>query len=115
MNIEEDFRLRSLVSFIIMCGGILSPTGLAPRWIYFITFLPGSILFLIICWYELKDIKASGRSNKMDITLIKSGLNEASMIHEMQIKSFMPLLHKYQDYETSPANESVERIIDRLN
>ncbi|MDT8976605.1 GNAT family N-acetyltransferase [Paenibacillus sp. chi10] len=51
----------------------------------------------------------------MDITLIKSGLNEASMIHEMQIKSFMPLLNTYQDLETSPANESVERIIDRLN
>jgi len=51
----------------------------------------------------------------MHITLIKSGLNDASVIHEMQIKAFMPLLEKYQDYETSPANESVERIIDRLN
>lgn len=57
MNIEEDFRLRSLVSFIIMCGGILSPTGLAPKWIYFIRSLPGSILFLIIYWYELKTFK----------------------------------------------------------
>ncbi|AZS16596.1 GNAT family N-acetyltransferase [Paenibacillus lutimineralis] len=51
----------------------------------------------------------------MEISLFKSGLNEASIIHEMQIKAFMPLLEKYQDYETSPANESVERIIDRLN
>lgn len=51
----------------------------------------------------------------MDISLFKSGLNEASIIHEMQIKAFMPLLDKYQDYETSPANESEERIIDRLN
>lgn len=51
----------------------------------------------------------------MDITLFKSGLNEAAIIHEMQIKAFMPLLNKYQDYETSPANEPVERIIDRLN
>ena len=51
----------------------------------------------------------------MDISLFKSGLNEASIIHEMQIKAFMPLLEKYQDYDTSPANESVERIIDRLN
>lgn len=51
----------------------------------------------------------------MDISLFKSGLNEASIIHEMQIQAFMPLLEKYQDYETSPANESVERIIDRLN
>jgi len=51
----------------------------------------------------------------MDICLFKSGLNEASIIHEMQIKSFTPLLEKYQDYETSPANESLEQIIDRLN
>jgi GNAT superfamily N-acetyltransferase len=27
----------------------------------------------------------------------------------------MPLLEKYKDYETSPANESLERIISRLN
>lgn len=51
----------------------------------------------------------------MEISLFKSSLNEASIIHEMQIKTFMPLLNKYQDYETSPANESVERTIDRLN
>ncbi|MEK4512137.1 N-acetyltransferase [Paenibacillus anaericanus] len=50
----------------------------------------------------------------MVLSLFKAGLNEASMIHEMQIKAFMPLLNKYQDYETSPANETVERIIDRL-
>lgn len=50
----------------------------------------------------------------MDITLFKSGLKEASVIHEMQIKTFKPLLNKYQDYDTSPANESLERIIDRL-
>jgi GNAT superfamily N-acetyltransferase len=57
----------------------------------------------------------SGGSIRMDITLFKSGPNEASIIHEMQIRAFMPLLDKYQDYETSPANESVERILDRLN
>ena len=27
----------------------------------------------------------------------------------------MPLLEKYQDYETSPANETVDRIIGRMN
>lgn len=51
----------------------------------------------------------------MNISLFKSGLKEASDILEMQIKAFMPLLHKYQDYETSPANESIERIISRMN
>ncbi|WP_262495707.1 GNAT family N-acetyltransferase [Paenibacillus sp. B2(2019)] len=33
----------------------------------------------------------------------------------MQVKAFMPLLEKYKDYETSPANESVEKMIDRIN
>jgi len=33
----------------------------------------------------------------------------------MQIKSFMPLLEKYRDYETSPANESLEKIVERIN
>lgn len=50
----------------------------------------------------------------MGITLFKSGLNEAPIIHEMQIKAFLPLLNKYFDYETSPANESLERVIYRL-
>ncbi len=36
-------------------------------------------------------------------------------IHEMQINSFMPLLEKYQDYDTNPANEPLERVITRLN
>jgi len=51
----------------------------------------------------------------MDISLHKSGISEASAIHEMQIRSFMPLLDKYRDFETSPANEPVERIIARMN
>ncbi|MEC0238422.1 GNAT family N-acetyltransferase [Paenibacillus dokdonensis] len=50
----------------------------------------------------------------MELSLFKAGIDEASMIHEMQVKTFMPLLNKYQDFETSPANETVERIIDRL-
>lgn len=37
----------------------------------------------------------------MALSLVKAGLNEAYMIHEMQIKAFIPLLEKYQDYETS--------------
>ncbi|MPW25506.1 GNAT family N-acetyltransferase [Alkalibaculum sp. M08DMB] len=51
----------------------------------------------------------------MDISLTKSELKDAEIIHAMQIKSFMPLLEKYQDHETSPANELVEKIIERIN
>ncbi|MDK8193292.1 GNAT family N-acetyltransferase [Paenibacillus sp. UMB7766-LJ446] len=51
----------------------------------------------------------------MEISLSKASLKEASIIHEIQIKAFMPLLNKYQDLETSPANETVEQIADRIN
>ncbi|UNP79097.1 GNAT family N-acetyltransferase [Bacillus nitratireducens] len=33
----------------------------------------------------------------------------------MQIDSFSPLLNKYKDYETNPANELIERTILRIN
>lgn len=51
----------------------------------------------------------------MNISLIKSESKDAEIIHEMQVKSFMPLLEKYQDYETSPVNEPIEKIIAKIN
>lgn len=51
----------------------------------------------------------------MEISLIKAELKDSEVIYSMQIKSFMPLLEKYQDFETSPANESIEKIIERIN
>lgn len=51
----------------------------------------------------------------MKINLHKSDITEAAIIHEMQIKAFKPLFEKYEDVETSPANETLERIVHRLN
>lgn len=51
----------------------------------------------------------------MNISLTKSDLKDADIIHKMQIKSFTPLLEKYRDYETSPANEPLEKIAERIN
>ncbi|MFT5875546.1 MAG: hypothetical protein ACI8WT_004539 [Clostridium sp.] len=51
-----------------------------------------------------------GGENIVVISLTKSELKDAGIIHAMQIKSFMPLLKKYQDYETSPVNEPIEKI-----
>jgi len=56
-----------------------------------------------------------GGENMMTISLTKSESKDAKVIHAMQIKSFMPLLDKYQDYETSPVNEPLEKIIDKIN
>ena len=51
----------------------------------------------------------------MDISLTKAELKDAENIHTMQVKSFMALLERYQDFETNPANETIERIVDRIN
>jgi GNAT superfamily N-acetyltransferase len=51
----------------------------------------------------------------MDITLEKASVENADEIHQMQIKSFKKLLDKYQDYDTNPGNETIDRIITRIN
>lgn len=51
----------------------------------------------------------------MEVSLYKADLKDAVTIHEMKVKAFMPLLEKYQDFATSPANETVERIITQIN
>ena len=50
----------------------------------------------------------------MQISLKKASIRDAEAIHRLQVASFLPLLRKYRDYDTNPANEDVERIIDRL-
>lgn len=46
--------------------------------------------------------------------LVRIDINECDKIWDMQIKAFADLLRKYQDYETSPGNESKERIEAKL-
>ena len=50
----------------------------------------------------------------MNIELKKASISDAELLHQMQIKAFIPLLQKYEDYDTSPGNESVERILQRF-
>ena len=46
--------------------------------------------------------------------LIRANINDCEKIWEMQKEAFADLLEKYQDYETSPANEPVEKIKAKL-
>lgn len=39
---------------------------------------------------------------------------EAELLHRLQVEAFMPLYKKYKDDNTSPAKESLERIIDKI-
>lgn len=48
------------------------------------------------------------------MNLKRASIHDANVIWEMQVISFQSLLDKYQDFETSPANEDVELIHRRL-
>ena len=51
----------------------------------------------------------------MEIKLLKIGMDDAEKLWKMQVKAFQDLYEKYQDTETSPATEPVDKIIMRLN
>jgi len=51
----------------------------------------------------------------MGISLVKATVADAEELYKMQIKSFKPLLDKYQDYEVNPGAEKIDRTIYRLN
>lgn len=51
----------------------------------------------------------------MKINLTLATVKDAELIWKMQVKSFAQLLEKYQDFDTSPANESIEKVIWRID
>ncbi|MEK3685963.1 GNAT family N-acetyltransferase [Paenibacillus sp. FSL R10-2736] len=51
----------------------------------------------------------------MKVTLSKAVAEDAAVIHEMQTRAFLPLLEKYQDHHTNPANETVDSTVERIN
>ena len=48
------------------------------------------------------------------ISLRKATYEECPLLHSIQVKSFIGLLQKYQDFESSPAAESLDRIEQRF-
>lgn len=50
----------------------------------------------------------------MGVNLVRAGLADAKEIHAMQVEAFRELLEKYQDYDTSPGSESIEKVEMRL-
>ncbi|MFD2212024.1 GNAT family N-acetyltransferase [Virgibacillus halophilus] len=51
----------------------------------------------------------------MGVSLVKAIESDAHSVLEIQIKAFSPMLEKYKDYETNPANETIDRVIKRIN
>ena len=50
----------------------------------------------------------------MGITLVRATIQDAENLWKMQIVAFQDLYAKYQDPETSPATETLDKIIMRL-
>jgi GNAT superfamily N-acetyltransferase len=51
----------------------------------------------------------------MKINLVKATVENAREIHQMQVESFKNLLDRYKDYDTNPGNESIEKVLARIN
>lgn len=49
------------------------------------------------------------------VKLKKASIDNCEEIYSMQVKSFQSLFAKYNDINTNPAAESIERIIQRMN
>lgn len=50
----------------------------------------------------------------MEVKLLRADVDDAKELHAMQVESFQELFEKYQDFDTSPANEGVENVEMRL-
>ena len=50
----------------------------------------------------------------MEVTLLRANSKDAKELHAMQVESFRELLEKYRDFDTSPANENMEKVEARL-
>lgn len=49
-----------------------------------------------------------------EVELILATVDDAELIHRMKQEAFLPLYEKYHDDETSPVNEKIDRIINKL-
>ncbi|HEK9098847.1 GNAT family N-acetyltransferase [Bacillus pfraonensis] len=51
----------------------------------------------------------------MEVILERAIEFDAESIFNIQVQAFKPLLEKYKDYKTNPANETIDKVITRIN
>lgn len=52
---------------------------------------------------------------KVEIKLIRATAGDVLLLHDVQTRAFQPLLEKYLDYETNPANEPINRLFEKYS
>ncbi|KGR76125.1 GNAT family N-acetyltransferase [Ureibacillus sinduriensis] len=50
----------------------------------------------------------------MEIKLVKAIAGDVLLLHKVQTEAFQPILEKYLDYETNPANEPINRLFEKI-
>lgn len=50
----------------------------------------------------------------MFVSIEKATNEDAPEILDIQVKAFLPLLEKYKDYDTNPANETIDNSAEKL-
>ena len=50
----------------------------------------------------------------MEVQLVKANAGDVLLLHDIQTKAFQPILEKYLDYETNPANEPINRLFEKI-
>lgn len=50
----------------------------------------------------------------VEIQLVQATAGDVMLLHDVQTKAFQPLLEKYLDYETNPANEPINRLFEKI-
>lgn len=51
----------------------------------------------------------------MEVILERAIEFDAESIFNIQVQAFKPLLEKYKDYKTNPANETIDKVITKIN
>ena len=68
-----------------------------------------------VCQRQIEFVRPiTGRRRIMAITLKKATREDIETIWKMQVEAFTELLDKYQDFDMSPATESLEKIIAKF-
>ena len=63
--------------------------------------------------YRLEKCRVPAQES-METKLLRAHVCDAAEIHAMQIEAFRELLEKYQDFDTNPGSETVEKVEARL-
>jgi len=51
----------------------------------------------------------------MNVHIKKATVEDSEKIHKMQIVAYKPFLEKYEDYDTNPGSETLERVQERFS